>query len=154
MAREIYLTREGLEKLKKELEDLTANRRPAVIARIQQSKEYGDLAENAEYEDAKNEQSFVEGRIAELEALVGRAKIIEENGCADAVSLGCKVEVQVDGKKEQYAIVGEGESDPSVGKISYTSPLGQALMGKKIGETAEVNAPDGKITYKVLQILT
>jgi transcription elongation factor GreA len=149
---EVYLTKEGLEKFKKELDDLKTNRRPAIVARIQQAKEYGDLSENAEYEDAKNEQSFVEGRISELEALIANAQIIQNGDSPDQVGLGCKVEVQVDGEKEKYTIVGTGESEPGEGKISYSSPLGQALMGRKVREKVEVSAPDGKIEYKILKI--
>ncbi len=149
---EVYLTKEGLEKFKKELDDLKTNRRPAVVGRIQQAKEYGDLSENAEYEDAKNEQSFVEGRISELEALIANAQIIQNGGSPDQVGLGCKVEVQTDGDREKYTIVGTGESEPGEGKISYSSPLGQALMGRNVGEKVEVSAPDGKVEYKILKI--
>ncbi|OGD67372.1 transcription elongation factor GreA [Candidatus Berkelbacteria bacterium RIFCSPHIGHO2_12_FULL_36_9] len=152
MLEEIILTKDGLEKLKKELEDLKKNKRPVVIQRIKTAKEFGDLSENAEYEDAKNEQSFIEGKIEELEATLKRAKIISELHDTSQVSIGDKVCVDCNGKKTCYKIVGSTESDPENGKISSESPIAVSLLGKKKGETVMVSVPDGEMKCKILDI--
>lgn len=147
----IVLTVEGLEKLKEELAALKL-RRKEVSDRIQVAKEYGDLSENAEYDDARNEQSFVEGRIQELEETLKKAKVVAKQAGGSTVAVGSKVTVEIEGDKETYEIVGINESDPLNGKVSIESPIGKAMMGAKKGETVEVSAPGGKLAYKVLEI--
>lgn len=148
----LFLTADGLEKLKEELRDLVDNRRPDVVEQIKRARELGDLSENALYDQARANQSFIEGRIQELEAIVDKAQVIESTSPAGEVGLGSEVVVHIDGDEEKFAIVGEPEADPSNAKISHTSPLGQALMGKKVGEEVEVEAPVGKITYRVVKV--
>lgn len=145
---ETYLTKEGLEKIKKELDLLVNIKRKEIIERIQIAKSYGDLSENAEYESAKSEQSFIEGRIEEIQDILKKVKIIKKTHDG-AVGLGSKVILKIDGGEEEYQIVGSREANPSERKISDESPIGQALLGKKVGETVEVEAPDGKINYKI-----
>ncbi len=155
-----HLTREGYRKFETELNYLRSVRRFEVADRLRLAlEEGGDLVENAEYEDAKNEQAFVEGRIQQLEMLLNRAHIIEEEeGGApaeteDVVRLNSVVKLQ-EGRHspEIYHIVGSMEADPTQGKISDASPLGRALLGKKIGDTVTVSAPDGSFNYKILSI--
>jgi transcription elongation factor GreA len=150
-----YLTPEGLKQLEQRLKDLREIRRPEVAERLRQAlEEGGDLSENAEYEDAKNEQAFVEGEILRLETILSSAQIIEATGKKDVVSLGSKVTVQEQGtsEKEVYFLVGSAEADPSQGKISVESPLGRELLGKKKGEKVTVQAPAGEIIFTVKSI--
>jgi transcription elongation factor GreA len=147
-----YLSREGLETLRKELEEMTNVRRAEVAARIHDAKEHGDLSENAEYEDAKNEQAFVEGRIQALEALIKNATIIDENHSTDHVQIGSTVDVESDDGAERFTIVGSAEAKPAEGRISNESPVGRALLGKKKGEKVLVRVPAGDFTYKVVSI--
>ncbi len=150
----IFLTPEGLEKTKKEYEELTTKRRKEIAQRIQEARELGDLTENSEYKAAREAQSKVEGRIAELAELIKRAKVVKNNKkCPQAIEVGCKVLLHLEGRDEEFHIVGAPEADPSSGKISYESPLGQSLLGKKVGEKIEVEAPVGKLVYKILDIL-
>jgi transcription elongation factor GreA len=150
----IFLTQEGLEKVKKEYEELTTTRRKEIAQRIQEARELGDLTENAEYKAAREEQASVEGRIAELEELIKKAEVVKNNKKRpNKVDVGCKVRVHLEGEDTEFQIVGAPEADPSSGKISHESPLGQALLGKKVGEKIEVEAPVGKIIYKILDIL-
>src|SRR3972149_1276383 len=121
---EVLLTADGLGALKKELHDLKTERQPAVVERIKKAKEYGDLSENAEYDDAKNEQGFVAGRIAEIEEILKKAKVVEKNGDG-TVQLGSVVLVHIDGDTEEFTIVGAAEADPLAKKISHESPLGK-----------------------------
>jgi len=148
---QILLTADGLETLKKELAGLKTERQPAVIERIKRAKEYGDLSENAEYDDAKNEQGFVAGRIAEIEEILKKAKVVTKNGDG-AIQLGSQVKVHIDGEEEIYTIVGAAEADPLQKKISHESPLGKALLGKKIGDRVEVKAPAGTILYTIRSV--
>ena len=152
MIKEILLTKEGLQKLEEELKILKENSRKEVIARIKTAREFGDLSENSEYEDAKNEQSFIEGRIQELESMIKHAKIVEGNSQKGIVSIGSEVTVDIEGEKETFFIVGSTESDPVNGKISSESPVGRALMGKTKGDKIAVNTPDGKVEYKIIGI--
>ena len=154
MPQPIYLTREGLEKLQAELEHLRTVRRHEVAGSIQQSRERGGTVSNAEYEEARNELAFTEGRIQTLDNMVNNALIIEENrSAADAVEVGAKVTVQnQEGKSYQYTITGSAEADPSQGRISNVSPIGRSLLGKKVGEITEVSAPSGKIKLEILAI--
>ena len=147
-----YLSKEGLEKLRAELDEMTSVKRPEVAQRIHDAKEHGDLSENAEYEDAKNEQAFVEGRIQTLQALIKNATIIDENHSTDHVQIGSTVSVESDDGKESFTIVGSTEAKPGEGRISNESPVGRALLGKRKGEKVVVKVPAGDFTYKVVNI--
>jgi transcription elongation factor GreA len=148
-----FLTQEGYEKLKEELNYLCKVKRPEVAEHIRIAKEDGDLTENAGYDAAKSEQSFVEGRIMTLEGILKNAQIIETGGQKDTVTLGCKVTVQEDGyEPETFYLVGSPEADPGNGRISNESPLGQALMGKRVKDTVEVNTPGGVTAFTILGI--
>ena len=147
-----YLSKEGLEQLRKELEELVNVRRAEVAARIHEAKEHGDISENAEYEDAKNEQAFVEGRIQSLSALIKNAVVIDENHSTTHVQIGSTVTVQSDDGKEKFTIVGSAEAAPAEGRISNESPVGRALLGRKKGDTIVVTVPAGDTSYKILGI--
>jgi transcription elongation factor GreA len=148
-----YLTPEGFEKLQEELDFLRNQRRREVAERLQTANEEGNkLSEDPEYESAKNEQAFVEGRIRELEILLAQARIIE-NGVYDDVQIGAKVTIQENGTSpEQYTIVGAAEANPRNGLISHESPLGKALLNHKAGETVAVEAPSGAFSVKILDV--
>lgn len=154
MPEAMYLTREGLEKLKEELDHLRTVRRSEVADRIHESRERGGTVGNAEYEDAKNELAFTEGRILTLDNIISNAIIIEEGHTSgDSVEIGSKVTVKnQDGKTSEYIITGSAEADPTRGKISNVSPIGKALLGKKVGEVSEVNVPSGKIKVEIVSI--
>ncbi len=150
-----YLTAEGLEELEARLEYLRTVRRGEVAERLRQAmEEGGELVENAEYEDAKNEQAFVEGEIMRLERILSNVEIIESDGPKDEVGLGDRVTVLEKGadEPEVYHLVGAAEANPRAGRISFRSPLGQALMGKKVGETVTVKAPDGDLVFEIKAI--
>ena len=148
-----YLSKDGLEKLRAELEEMVNVRRAEVATRIHDAKEHGDLSENAEYEDAKNEQAFVEGRIQQLEALIKNATIIDEHHSSDHVAIGSTVHLTgADGTEETFTIVGSREADPANGRISYLSPIGAALMGRRAGDDAEVATPSGRRAYRVVEV--
>ena len=150
---DVYVTGEGLKELKEELRILAAEKRPALIDRVATARAHGDLSENSEYTAAREDLAFVEGRIEEIEALIAKAKLIKSNHSANnRVVLGCKVTVKVNSKEQTFEVVGEWEADPLEQKISHTSPLGQALLGKKSGEKVEIEAPAGKVTYHILKI--
>jgi transcription elongation factor GreA len=150
------VTKEGLQKLKEELDNLKNVRRKEVAERIKEAISYGDLSENSEYEEAKNEQGFVEGRIQELEEKVKYAKVIEEKTHVATVQLGTKVSIQPIGRRkgnsEEYIIVGSTEADPLAHKISNESPVGAALLDKSKGDIVKVSAPNGIIEYEILQL--
>lgn len=153
--KETVITEEGLRKLEGELEELKTVHRKEVNDRIRQAKEFGDISENAEYEDAKQEQAFIEGRIMKLEAMIRNAKIIHEGeGGADEVHLGSTVKVKNlnTGSENEYTIVGSAESDPVNAKISNESPIGKAVVGAKPGQTIVATAPSGEIQLKVISI--
>lgn len=150
--KDFYLTAEGLKELKAELKVLAETKRPALIERVATARSHGDLAENSEYSAAREDLAFVEGRIEEIEELVNKAKLIKNAGGNGEVKLGCKVTVKVNGKAQTFELVGEWEANPLAQKISHTSPLGQALIGKKKGEKVEIEAPAGKVTYHILEI--
>lgn len=151
--KKIYLTREGLEDLKKEYDQLAKIKRPDVLTRVSQARDLGDLSENAEYSAAREELSFIDGRIDELEELLRQAEVISSTkGGKSGVALGSTVALNVKGKKEIFTVVGEWEADPKERKISHESPLGKALMGRKIGEKVEVEAPAGKLVYTISSI--
>ncbi len=154
-SKKIYLTKEGLQELKKEFEALSKIKRPDVLSRVSQARSMGDLSENAEYVAARDELSFIDGRIDELEELLKQAVLIVENGgksSSHIVKLGSKVVLTVKGKKEIFTVVGEWEADPKDKKISHESPLGKALIGKKVGEKVEVEAPAGKVLYTIVSV--
>ena len=153
--KEVLLTEDGLRKLETELDELKTVHRKEVNDRIRQAKEFGDISENAEYEDAKQEQAFVEGRILKLEAMIRNAKIIVEGeGGADEVHLGSTVRVRnlTAGTESEYTIVGSTESDPLNSKISNESPIGVALIGSKPGATVTASTPGGDVQLKVISI--
>lgn len=153
-SKKIYLTKEGLDELKKEYENLTKAKRPDILGRVSQARSMGDLSENAEYVAAREELSFIDGRIDELEELVKQAVLIQEihSKGNHTVKLGSTVTVNVKGKKENFTVVGEWEADPKDRKISHESPLGKALLGKKVGEKIEVEAPAGKVVYTIVSV--
>lgn len=151
MTKEILLTVEGLEKIKQELANLKA-RRKTVAERIRIAREFGDLSENSEYEDARNEQSFVEGRIEEMEAMILRARVVAKNGGAGKIEMGSIVTLKNGGDTFSYEIVGVNESDPAHGKISAESPLGFSLTGKNKGEQVEIKTPGGMMTYDIVEV--
>lgn len=149
----VLLTPQGLAELKKEYEELARVKRPAVVARMAQARDLGDLTENSEYMAARQDLAFIDGRIAEFEEILHEAKLISSPpGGKGKVDIGCKVTLHANGKREVYTIVGEWEADPAEKKISHASPLGQALLGKKVGEKVEVEAPAGKLFYTILAI--
>lgn len=151
MDKKIYLTKEGLEELKKEYEEITKVKRPEVLERLSQARNQGDLSENAEYTAARDELSFVDGRIDELEELLKQVSLIEDSG-KGSVALGSKVTLKVGAREDVYTVVGEWEADPAEKKISHESPLGKALLGKAKGEQVEVDAPAGKVLYTVISV--
>jgi transcription elongation factor GreA len=150
----VFLTEEGLQKIEEELQYLETEKRAQVAARIQSAKEEGDISENAEYEDAKHEQAFVEGRILTLRTMIRNSQIIEDDGPSDQVRLGSKVVVQEHGldEPEMYTIVGSAEADPMNGRVSNESPMGQALMGQPVGAEISYQAPAGEIRLTILSI--
>jgi transcription elongation factor GreA len=151
--RTTYLTKAGKRKLQEELEYLRTVRRPQVARQIHEAKEGGDIMENAGYDEAKNEQAFVEGRIMTLEALLNQVQIIEETGQGDVVSLGSKVTVmEKNGNPEVFTIVGAAESSPGGGRISNESPLGRSLMGHRAGDWVVAQTPDGPIQFEILDV--
>ncbi|KUJ89843.1 MAG: GreA/GreB family elongation factor [Thermoanaerobacter thermocopriae] len=155
MSRPVILTYEGLKKLEEELEYLKTVKRAEVAEKIKQARAFGDLSENSEYDEAKNEQAFIEGRIATLEAMLKNAKVIDEEDIKlDQVSIGCTVKVYDESYNEEveYTIVGSAEADPMNNKISDESPIGKALLGKKVGDVVSVEVPAGIIKLKILEI--
>jgi len=146
------LTKDGFEKLKNELEELTKKKRPYAVERLHKARAMGDVSENSEYTAAKEELAFVEGRILEIEEILKSVQVVENHNGNHTVEVGTSVTVEVDGKKELYQIVGEFEADPMEKKLSHTSPIGKALVGKKVGEWVEVDVPAGKIKYKIVEI--
>ena len=149
-----FLTKEGYEKLQQELDFLRKDRRQEVAARLREASDGEDLVENAEYEAAKNEQAFVEGRIKELEILLATAKIISESGTSGLIQIGSKVTILEEGydEKESFIIVGAAEANPSEGKISNESPLGRALLDHVKNDVVAVEAPDGEFNVKILKV--
>lgn len=149
---QIQITKHGLESLKKELDELVEEKRPKLVERLSYARTQGDLAENSDYQNAKEELEFLDGRISELEAVLKNAVVIKVERKSGQVAFGTKVTLKANGKEHVYEIVGEWEADPAEKKISHTSPLGQALIGKKVGDKAEVEAPVGKVIYEILRI--
>ena len=146
------LTKQGLEKLKKELEDSKLNKRKEVSERIKIAREFGDLKENSEYHEARNEQGFIEGRILELENIIKNSEIINSKRSNDVVSIGSNIKVSKQGNNMEFTILGSTEADPSSGKISVDSPLGKSFLNKKIGDVCKVKLPSGEVEYKIIKI--
>lgn len=150
-AQKILVTREGLAELKGEYNHLVNKKRPEAVTRLAIARGQGDLTENSEYTAARQDLAFIDGRIVELEQVLHEAKVIVSHS-KKKVDVGCKVTLHIDGKKEIFTIVGEWEANPTEKKVSHSSPLGRALLGKKVGEKVEVEAPAGRILYKILHI--
>ena len=153
MPEKTYVTKEGLEDMKKELEYLQTEKRPEVIEALKEARALGDLSENAEYDAARSEQAEVESRIASLNQMIENAEVIEEAD-TDEVSIGNTVEIQYveDGEKETYSIVGSTEANPFENRISNESPIAKAIIGKKVGEVAKVTSPNGEYDVKIISI--
>jgi transcription elongation factor GreA len=150
-----FLTKEGYQKLQEELDYLRTAKRQEVANRLHEAMEGGELIENAEYEAAKNEQAFVEGRIQELDLLLASAKIIEDNGRkkSDSVQLGSKVTIKEGNfEAETFTIVGAAEANPREGKISNESPIGKAILNRKVGDSVKVETPGGTYNVKILKV--
>ena len=148
-----YLTPEGEAKLNAELQDLKGPKREELSKRLRPAIQMGDLSENADYHKAKEDQGFLEGRIQELEAILRNAIIIKETKSSGIIFIGSHVTIQEDTfDPETYHLVGPTEADPRHGRISYESPIGRALMDKKVGDVAEAETPGGKIKFKILKI--
>lgn len=152
MTKKVQLTAKGLEALKLELQELKKVKRPQLVDRLSNARSQGDLAENSDYQNAKEELEFLEGRMDELEDVIKNAKVVKDNGDGNNVGVGTKVTIRVNGIKNTFEIVGEWEADLTKKKISHTSPLGSSLVGKKVGDKFEVEAPVGKVIYEVVAI--
>lgn len=147
-----YVSPEGLEKLKVELAQLKNVRRRELAEKISAAKALGDLSENAEYHEAKDELGFVEGRISQITEMLKNVEIIEEGSTGGVAGIGSTVEIEVNGKKKTYKIVGSNEADPVKGRISNESPLGNAFIGHRTGDVVEVETPAGKTAYTILNV--
>ncbi len=147
----MLITQAGLDQLKTELNQLITTRRPSLVERLTLARSMGDLSENSDYQSAREDLTFVDGRIAELEELIKSAQIAKP-ASFDAIDIGHSVTVKVNSHDAVFQIVGEWEADPKLKKISHSSPLGLALMGKKVGDKVEVVAPAGKLVYTVVAI--
>jgi len=155
MEKDVPLTRDGYEKLKQTLEELETVKRRAVADRIREAREFGDISENSEYDDAKNEQALLESRILRLKEQLRAARVVDTSDVStDVVAVGTKVKVEYvdDGDKVEYVIVGSAEADPAQNKLSNESPVGRAVIGHKKGEVVEVAAPAGSIKLKIVSI--
>lgn len=148
-----YISADGLEKIKAELNQLKTIKRKEIAERIKEAKELGDLSENAEYVDAKDEQAFMEGKILELEELVKNAAVIQDQPGSTVVQIGSKIQVKNEAGESVFHLVGSKEADPTAGRISNESPLGQALVGRRAGENVMVTTPKGAIPYTIIKIL-
>lgn len=156
MAKSVLLTAEGLKQLEEELDLLKGEKRKEIAEKIKVARSYGDLSENSEYDDAKNEQAILEARIATIEATLKVAVVIDENefGADQSVHVGSLVKVEniSMGREQEFRIIGSNESNPKENKISDESPVGKALLGKKVGDMVEVEVPAGLMTFKVLEV--
>lgn len=153
MKNDIKVTKQGLDELKRELAELRDVKRPHLVDRLANARSQGDLSENSDYQSAREELEFLDGRIDELEEVVKNAQVVSvEGGGRSGVGVGTKVTLKANGKQTVFNIVGEWEADPMNKKISHDSPLGVALLGKNVGDKAEVEAPAGKIQYEILAI--
>jgi len=152
MKKKIQLTAQGLEKLKKELEQLVSVKRPKIVERLSYARSQGDLSENSDYTNAKEELAFTDGRIEKLQEVITTAEVVKSGANGDGIGVGTKITVKTNGNKIIFEMVGEWEADPMNKRISPESPIGQALLGKKVGEKVEVEAPAGKLKYEILAI--
>jgi transcription elongation factor GreA len=152
MSKKYLLTQEGLLKLNEELKVLVNEKRKEVIERIREAAAHGDLSENADYAQAREEQSFIEGRIQEIEDMIKNAEIITASTQHSTVTIGSTVKVKTNGSEKAYAIVGSNEANPGEGKISNESLVGRALLGRKVGDTVKVTAPAGEVEYQIIAI--
>ncbi len=150
--KDYLLTTDGIKKLQDELQDLIQVQRPKIAQRLKEAKEYGDLSENIEWDDAKDRQAFMEGRISEIENILKHAKTIEAPKKGGVVALGSTVHLELEEGVQKFTIVGSTEANPEEGKISNESPIGQALLGKKHGDEVEVAVPTGTLIYKIKHI--
>jgi transcription elongation factor GreA len=148
----VTLTADGAARLQAELTELVEMRRPEVIARIRSAKELGDLKENADYHAAREEQSFLEGRIQSLEARLRDAVVAAVPPVGAGADIGSRVTVEIDGETEMYTLVGSAESDPSSRRLSVASPVGRALVGSNAGDELTVETPRGRATYRVIAV--
>ena len=150
----VKVTKQGLETLKKEHDELLNTKRPKLVERLSYARSQGDLSENSDYQSAREELEFLDGRIEELEEVIKNSKVVGNSGKGGngGIEVGTKVTVKVNGKENTFDIVGEWEADPINKKIAHDSPLGLALVGKKVGDKAEVEAPAGKVTYEILAV--
>lgn len=152
--KKVQFTKDGYEALKKELQELSSNKKQKAIDRLQRARAMGDLSENSEYTAAKEDLAFIEGRVRELEVLLSNGTIVEHSKTNGHIDIGCTVFVSKDGQEEQFTIVGEFEADPMDKKLSSTSPIGSALLGKRKGDTVEVEVPAGRLLYKIIDVKT
>jgi len=153
MANDVHITPEGLEAVRKELDVLTTERRPSIVAKIKAARELGDLSENFEYHAAKNEQGMMEARINELEAIIKNHVLIEKQAAREVVAMGNTVRFAEDGADEEtYRIVGPAEADPKAGRVSYESALGKALIGHRVGDKVEIKTPSGAYSVRITAI--
>ncbi len=150
--KKFQLTQEGFEKIQQEYKDLVKNKRPYAIERLQKARGMGDLSENSEYTAAKDELALVEGRIQEIEEIIKYAEIVHNHNNGAVVDVGSTITVDVNGQTDRFELVGEFEADPAQKKLSQTSPIGKALLGKKIGDMVAIEVPAGKINYKILDV--
>jgi transcription elongation factor GreA len=152
MTNDVHITPEGLEGVRKELDELVTVRRPAAVAKIKAAREFGDLSENFEYHAAKNDQGFMEARIKELESIIKNHVLIETSKPSGVVSMGSTVRFSEDGSEEAYRIVGPAEANPKAGTVSYESAMGKALLGHRVGEEVEVKTPNGSYRVRIVGI--
>lgn len=153
MTQKTILTKQGWEKLEKELKELKEHKRPQVLERLKRARSLGDLKENSEYISAREDLNLIEQRIEEIEEILKKAEIVEKKSLEkDTVQVGSKVKVEIEGRIEEYTIVGEFEGDPLNKRISCNSPLGKALLEKKVNQTVEVLTPAGKLKYRIVAI--
>ena len=153
MTNDVHITPEGLEDVRKELDELVQQRRPYIAAKIKAARELGDLSENFEYHAAKNEQGFIEARINQLDSIVKNHVLIETKKGSSVVAMGSTVRFQEDGEgEERYRIVGPAEADPKAGRVSYESALGKALIGHKVGEQVKIDSPNGSYRVRIVGV--
>lgn len=152
MSKKYLLTSEGLVKLNEELKELINKKRPDVIERIREAASHGDLSENADYAQAREEQSFIEGRVQEIEDIVKNAEIITTTNHGNTVTIGSTVSIKTNGTHKKYTIVGSNEANPKEGKISNESVVGKGVLGRKVGEKFKVATPAGEMDYEIVSI--